>query len=311
MKRVVIAIGGNAIIRNGQKGTIKEQSSNIQRCCSQIADLAQSSCQIILTHGNGPQVGNIVIQNDMAKPVIPESPLDICDACTQGSLGYLLARTLSNALKERRLPSKVVALLTQVIVDKSDPAFLQPTKFIGPFFTREEAAEIEKTKGFLMKRDSDRGYRRVVPSPLPQELVELEAMRELCSLGYTLILAGGGGIPVVREAGGLVGVEAVIDKDFTSSLVAKKLEADTFVILTEVSKAAVHYSRPDVRWLDRVSVNDCKKYIARGEFPAGSMLPKMQAALSFVEHTKKEAIITSLSSLIPALQGKDGTHIHP
>lgn len=311
MKRVVIAIGGNAIIRNGQRGTTEEQLSNIQTCCNQIADLAQSGYQVILTHGNGPQVGNIVIQNDMAKPVIPESPLDICDAATQGSLGYLLARTLSNALKERNLTTKVATILTQVIVDPDDPAFSHPSKFIGPFLTKEEAMEIEKTQGFLMKEDSDRGYRRVVPSPYPQKLVELEAIQDLASLGYTLIIAGGGGIPVINETGRLTGIEAVIDKDFTSSLVAENLKADAFVILTEVSKAAIHYNQPDMQWLDQMNVEDCKKYLAQGEFPDGSMKPKVQAALNFVEHTKKEAVITSLSCLIPALQGTDGTHIHP
>lgn len=309
MKTAVIAIGGNAITQSHQKGTMEEQQENISRCCEMVADLVEEGYEIILTHGNGPQVGSIVLQNDMAKTIVPESTLDVCGAQTQGSLGYMISQTLSNVLKKRHLDKAVASVLTQVVVDEQDCSFQNPTKFIGPFFSEEEAKKLAEEKGFSMKEDSGRGYRRVVPSPKPLELVEEEAIRTLTEDGFLVITVGGGGIPVVRKDGALQGVEAVIDKDFASALVAEKMEADSLVILTGVSKVAIHYGKPDMKELDAITLEECKQYLAEGEFPAGSMGPKIEAAIMFVENSGGEAIITSIDDMKEALAGKGGTRI--
>lgn len=309
MKTVVIAVGGNAILCAGQKGTIEEQQENIKLCCKQIADLITAGYRIVLTHGNGPQVGSIVIQNDIAKKMIPESPLDICDAQTQGSLGYMLTRGLHNVFKERGIRQNVVTLLSEVVVDEHDPGFTEPTKFIGPFFSEKEALELEKKKGFVMKKDSSRGYRRVVPSPMPLELVEEDAVKILLRHGYLVITVGGGGIPVIKKEDGLFGIEAVIDKDYASALVAEKVEADYFVILTGVSKVAINYGTEQKEDLDYMNLTQCDEYMRQGQFPAGSMGPKIDAARRFVKASGKEAVITSLDSLGEAMAGKNGTRI--
>lgn len=310
-RTAVIAIGGNALLPKGESGTAQQQIGNIRICCRFIADLAEEGYQIILTHGNGPQVGNVVLQNDIAKEVVPENPLDICSAQTQGALGYSIARVLRNELHLRGLSTPVAVLLSQVIVDEDDPAFHRPTKFIGPYFTEQEALAISRRRGFLMRADSGRGYRRVVPSPYPQKLVELDAMRQLHDAGYILITAGGGGIPVIQKNDCLIGTEAVIDKDYTSSLVAQELDADFLLILTGVSKAAIHFNTPQMRALDVMTVSECLRYEEEGEFPAGSMGPKIAAAREFVQQTGHTAIITSLESMEAALKGNDGTRIIP
>lgn len=309
MKTVVIAVGGNAILCAGQKGTVEEQRENIKICCSQIADLILAGYRIVLTHGNGPQVGSIVIQNDIARRVIPENPLDICDAQTQGSLGYMLTQGLYNVFGERGIRQRVVTLLSEVVVDENDPSFLKPAKFIGPFFSKKEADELEKEKGFVMKKDSNRGYRRVVPSPKPLEFVEEEAARILLNHGYLVITVGGGGIPVIRKADGLQGVEAVIDKDYASALVAEKMQADCLVLLTGVQKVAVNFGKENEEELDCMDLVMCEKYMRQGQFPQGSMGPKVDAARKFVKASGKEAVITSLESLEEAMAGKTGTRI--
>lgn len=309
-KRIVIAIGGNAITRSHERGTVEEQLRNIKECCEIIADLADRGYQVILTHGNGPQVGNIVLQNDIAKHQVPESPLDICDAETQGSLGYLLTRGLRNALKKHGNPTEIATILTEIRVDPADPAFLEPTKFIGPFFSKEEAEAITKEKGYLMKEDSGRGYRRVVPSPAPIELMESTAISALLDKGFILITGGGGGIPVIRKNDELQGIEAVIDKDFTSALIAEQVAADLLIIITGVAQAAIHFGKPDMQLLDRITVSECRRYLDEGEFPPGSMGPKMQAAIQFAS-SGGSTVITSLSHLESALEENDGTWIIP
>nr|WP_249315117.1 carbamate kinase [Gehongia tenuis] len=309
MKTVVIAIGGNAITESSQKGTIEEQQSNIKRCCENIADLIEAGYEIILTHGNGPQVGSIVLQNDLAKSVVPENPLDVCGAQTQGSLGYLIAQTLSNTLKHRHIQKKIATVLTQVLVDKMDPSFQKPTKFIGPFFTAEQADFLAKTKGFEMQKDSERGYRRVVASPRPLDLVEKDAVCALLKEGFLIITVGGGGIPVVQEDEELKGVEAVIDKDFASALVAREVGADTLIILTGVPKVAIDFGKPNMRELDEMTLTECRAYLAEGQFPPGSMGPKVEAAMEFVAAGGSEAIITSIENMKSALEHRDGTRI--
>lgn len=309
MKKIVIAIGGNAITQDNQKGTIEEQRQNILHCCELIADLIQEGYEIVVTHGNGPQVGNLVLQNDMAKRIVPENPLDICDAQTQGSLGYLIAQTMSNVLRKRKISKQVVAVLSQVAVDESDPGFCHPTKFIGPFFEEEDARVLQETKGFLMKKDSNRGYRRVVASPKPIGLVEKEAVRTLLDQGFFVIAVGGGGIPVICKNQELKGVEAVVDKDYASALVAEEINADTLVILTGVQKVAVDFGKPSMRELDRLTPEECRMYLEQGQFPAGSMGPKIDAALQFASRRGKAAVITSIEYLKDALEGKNGTRI--
>ncbi|WRS28863.1 carbamate kinase [Oscillospiraceae bacterium MB08-C2-2] len=312
MRTVVIAIGGNAITQSGQKGTIAEQHQNIVHCCNIIADLVEAGDRIILTHGNGPQVGSIVLQNDIAKHTVPENPLDICGAQTQGSLGYMISQTLMNLLSRRRLDKKVATVLTQVVVDEKDSAFQNPTKFIGPFFNEEEAEMLGREKGFCMRKDSDRGYRRVVASPMPLELVERDAIEALLEKNFLLITVGGGGIPVIRtKDGDLQGVEAVIDKDFASAMVACAVHADILVILTGVAKVALGYGTPDQKELDSMTVSQCREYLCRGEFPEGSMGPKIRAAMQFVEAGGGQALITSIEHMQSALEGQDGTRILP
>ncbi|MGL5259045.1 MAG: carbamate kinase [Lachnospiraceae bacterium] len=310
MKTVVVAIGGNAITKNNQKGTPEEQIGNIEDCCELVADLIEEGYQIILTHGNGPQVGNIVLQNDIAKHHVPENPLDICGAQTQGSLGYLISQKLTNVLTRRKIQKEVATVLTQVLVDKEDKSFQDPTKFIGPFFTEEEAEEIRSQKGFDMRLDSNRGYRRVVPSPKPLELIEKKAIKTLIKEGFILITVGGGGIPVVQtDKGDFEGVEAVIDKDLTSALVAKEVGADVLMILTGVSKVCINYGTKDEKELDEISLKECQAYFEEGQFPPGSMGPKIEASMGFVK-SGGETIITSIEHMKDALAGKDGTRIY-
>ncbi len=307
----MIAIGGNALLCTDDAGCLIRQQDNIDLCCDQVSELVARGYRIVLTHGNGPQVGNIMLQNELAKQVIPENPLDICGAQTQGSLGYLLMQGLHNSFSKRGLMQPMAALVSEVVVDENDEGFRNPTKFVGPFFSEQEAAELVRKKKYVMKQDGSRGYRRVVPSPKPLELVEEKAASDLLQDGYLVILAGGGGIPVVKKDQRLEGVEAVIDKDYTSALVAEKVCADKLIILTGVPKVAVNFNRPDERKLDVMSLAECDEYMREGQFPAGSMGPKVDAARKFVRATGKEAVITSLCSLTEAMEDKSGTRIVP
>lgn len=305
---VVIAIGGNAITKNGQKGTVEEQMQNIRDCCDPILDLVQAGYRIVLTHGNGPQVGSILIQNEAAQDVIPASPLDVCGAQTQGSLGYLISQALYNRMKERGIKKEVTTIITQVVVDRNDPNFRHPTKPVGPFYTGEQARLLEK-EGYALVEDSGRGYRRVVPTPRPLEIIEHDTIRELLDSGFLVIAVGGGGIPVVRENGRLSGVEAVIDKDLASALMASEIGADVLMILTGVEKVAVDYGKPTQRDIDSMTAAEARELMAAGQFPAGSMGPKIEAVCGFVERSGGEAIITSLDKMKDAVEGKTGTRI--
>lgn len=305
---VVIAIGGNAITKNGQKGTVEEQMQNIRDCCDPILDLVQAGYRIVLTHGNGPQVGSILIQNEAAQDVIPASPLDVCGAQTQGSLGYLISQALYNRMEERGIKKEVTTIITQVVVDRNDPNFRHPTKPVGPFYTGEQARLMEEA-GFAMMEDSGRGYRRVVPTPRPLEIIEHDTIRELLDSGFLVIAVGGGGIPVVRENGRLSGVEAVIDKDLASSLMASEIGADVLMILTGVEKVAVDYGKPTQRDIDSMTAAEARELMAAGQFPAGSMGPKIEAVCGFVERSGGEAIITSLDKMKDAVEGRTGTRI--
>ena len=304
----VVAIGGNAVNRPGEKPTAENMLSAIAEAMGYLVDMLDEY-DIVITHGNGPQVGNILIQQEMAKEVIPPFPIDVNDAQTQGSLGYMIVQALRNRLAERGLNREVAALITQIVVDKNDEAFKKPSKPVGPFYTEEEARKLMMEKGWIMKEDAGRGWRRVVPSPKPLDIVEKEIIQMLLKNDVIVVAAGGGGIPVVRENGKLKGIEAVIDKDRASALLAIEINADELIILTGVEKVALNYGKPNQTFVDTLIVDDAMKYLKEGHFPAGSMGPKIEAAIDFVSATNKTCLITDMRKLKEALSGKTGTRI--
>lgn len=307
----VVALGGNAIIPAGGKGTIDEQRALTSHTMKQVAELLASGRKIILTHGNGPIVGNIVERNEAVKDRIPPMPLDICGADSQGGIGYMLQQCLRNELDARGLPPQVVAIVSQVVVAGDDEAFEHPTKPIGPFYPKDKAAELEREKGWRMKNDADRGFRRVVPSPKPLEIVEAEVIERLLDAGTVVIAVGGGGIPVVREGRRLKGIEAVIDKDRAAAVLAKETGAERLIILTGVEEVYVGFGTPEQKPLGDVRLSEIEQLHESGEFPAGSMGPKIEAAIEFLRSGGKEVIISHARRLREACEGKAGTHILP
>jgi carbamate kinase len=313
-RRALIAIGGNALIADGQRGTIDEQFSNARGISKQIAQLVAGGWRVVVTHGNGPQVGFILLRSELlaSGPFIPKLSLDMCVADSEGGIGYIVANSLLNELGGRGLADCAACVLTQTVVDPDDPAFKKPTKPIGPMFSAEEAHERAQADGWTMVEDAGRGYRRVVPSPRPVRIVETRAIQALLEAGLVVVAAGGGGIPVVEDAPGIYrGVEAVIDKDLASAYLAASLGLPILVVLTGVDRVAVRYRQPDQRDLDRVTVAQIRAYAAAGEFPEGSMGPKIRAAIEFLEHGGQEVIVTSLGCLELAVAGRAGTHIVP
>ena len=311
MKKLVIALGGNALQEAGKPATAQAQLEVVEKTSEYIADIVERGYEVIVAHGNGPQVGRIVIQNEVASASTPAMPFDVCGAMSQGMIGYHIQPGLSKVLRHRGINKIVVTIVTQVVVDKDDPKFKAPSKPIGPFYTEEEAKAIAAEKGYTMKEDAGRGWRRVVASPLPVEIVELDAVKTLNDAGFVVVTVGGGGIPVVRnEAGDLEGVAAVIDKDLASEKLARDMDADALVILTAVEKVSINFKKPDQKDLDRMSAAEAKQYIKEGHFAPGSMLPKIEAALNFVESKPgRIAIITSLDKAVDAIEGRAGTTI--
>mgnify|MGYP000260094868 FL=1 len=311
MKKLVIALGGNALQEAGKPATAQAQLEVVEKTSEYIADIVERGYEVIVAHGNGPQVGRIVIQNEVASASTPAMPFDVCGAMSQGMIGYHIQQGLSKVLRHRGINKNVVTIVTQVVVDKDDPKFKAPSKPIGPFYTEEEAKAIAAEKGYTMKEDAGRGWRRVVASPLPVEIVELDAVKTLNDAGFVVVTVGGGGIPVVRnEAGDLEGVAAVIDKDLASEKLARDMDADALVILTAVEKVSINFKKPDQKDLDRMSAAEAKQYIKEGHFAPGSMLPKIEAALNFVESKSgRIAIITSLDKAVDAIEGRAGTTI--
>ena len=311
MKKLVIALGGNALQEAGKPATAQAQLEVVEKTSEYIADIVERGYEVIVAHGNGPQVGRIVIQNAVASASTPAMPFDVCGAMSQGMIGYHIQQGLSKVLRHRGINKNVVTVVTQVVVDKDDPKFKAPSKPIGPFYTEEEAKAIAAEKGYTMKEDAGRGWRRVVASPLPVEIVELDAVKTLNDAGFVVVTVGGGGIPVVRnEAGDLEGVAAVIDKDLASEKLARDMDADALVILTAVEKVSINFKKPDQKDLDRMSAAEAKQYIKEGHFAPGSMLPKIEAALNFVESKPgRIAIITSLDKAVDAIEGRAGTTI--
>ncbi|MAF26252.1 MAG: carbamate kinase [Gemmatimonadota bacterium] len=308
----LIALGGNAILPANGLGTIDAQMEVARRVMGDVAERIASGAGVILSHGNGPIVGNIVLRNEAVRDRIPPMPLDVCGADSQGGIGYMLQQVLQNELVRRGMKRPVASVVTQCVVDPDDPAFADPTKPIGPFYTGEEAAKQAVERGWDIVEDSGRGHRRVVPSPRPLEIVESEAILSLVEAGAVVIAAGGGGIPVVRRSdGSLEGVEAVIDKDRASAVLARQVGADRLVIVTSVPEVLLDFGKASARPLRTVTLSEAKAHHAEGQFPPGSMGPKMEAAVEFVESGGGEALITDPPGLLDAIAGKAGTRIVP
>ena len=308
-KTALIAIGGNSLIRAGEKGTIAEQLANTRRTAESIVHIIRAGFHVVVTHGNGPQVGAALLRSEQAANQVYTHPLDVCDATTQGEIGYLLQQSLQAELAKVGLTTPVATVVTQVVVSPADPAMEHPTKPIGPFYSEREAHERRDRLGWTVVEDAARGYRRVVPSPEPLEIVEESVIRRLIDTGVLVIAVGGGGIPVVRRGRELHGVEAVIDKDRASALLAARLGTRHFIISTDADRVYVNYKRPDQRPLGRVTAAEVEGYYREGQFPPGNMGPKIESALRFLRDGGREVIITSYERLPDAVRGEAGTHI--
>jgi len=312
---MVIALGGNALLRRNQRGTIDEQYDNVKQTCRILADIVETGYRIVVTHGNGPQVGATILRHDAGEKLynIPAFPMDVCGAETQGFIGYLIQQALSNELSTRGIEKQVVTIVTRVVVDKEDPDFSNPSKPVGPFYSFEEVEKIKKIHPeYVFKEDKARGgWRRVVPSPDPKYIVEGPAIESLVDAGYIVIASGGGGIPVIEEDGKFKGVEAVIDKDLAGERLATFLGAEKFVILTDVDAVYVDYGKQSQRKISKIKVEELKKLYNEGQFPPGSMGPKVKASIRFIEAGGEEAIIGELSQLMEVIVGKAGTHVIP
>lgn len=307
--KVLIALGGNAILQPKQEATYENQYENVRQSTEIISRIVNNGHNVIITHGNGPQVGNILRQNEEAKDVVPPFPLDVCSAESQGFIGYMMDQTLKNELNKLGLVRNVVSMLTQTQVSKDDPAFQNPEKPIGVFYSEEEAKQLAEEKGWDVAEDAGRGWRRVVPSPKPLSILGSDVIKSLTDNDAIVIAAGGGGIPVIKtEAGSIEGIEAVIDKDSSAFKLAVEAEADVFMILTDVQNVYVNYGKPNQKALGAISLEEANKYVAEGQFSAGSMGPKMAAAIDFAERGGK-AIICSLDQADLAMEGKAGTSV--
>jgi carbamate kinase len=312
-KTVVIALGGNAIKKLDEKGTFEEQMININETCKHLVEIVKKGYRIVITHGNGPQVGNLLIQQEEAKDLVPPQPLDVVGSMTQGQIGYMLQQALRNNLVKAKIDIPVVTVLTQVIVNPNDPNFENPSKPVGPFYTKEEAEVLCGKRGYIIKMVNPnvrKGYRRVVPSPDPLFIVERDVIKYLINAGVIVIACGGGGIPVIStDANYLQGVEAVIDKDLASEKLAESIRAEIFLILTDIEKVKLNYGKPNQIDIDRMSISEAKRYLMEGHFLEGSMKPKVIACIKFIESGGEKAIISSLDKAVDALEGKAGTLI--
>ena len=313
-KTFVIALGGNSMLRAKQKGTAEEQYAILHPTAEQLLGLMAGGNRIVITHGNGPQVGNLFLAMETAKDVVPPLPLDICGAATEGFMGYMIQNTLANHLRQIEAPRNITTVITQVVVDKNDPAFKNPSKPIGPFYGADEAERLQKAKGWDIIEDSGRGYRRVVPSPIPVSIQQARIIKSMLDAGEIVVAVGGGGIPVIREDNrNLRGVEAVIDKDYASARLAIEIDADVLFILTAVEYVYKDFATPHQQALEELSMAEAKKLLEDGHFGKGSMEPKIRASIMFLEETdpsrEREAIITLPETAVRALEGKTGTRI--
>lgn len=311
----VVAIGGNSLISDNAHESVEDQYQAVMETAKHIVGMIEQGYEVIITHGNGPQVGFILRRSEIAKDVaaMHQVPLVSCGADTQGAIGYQIQQAMDNEFRKRGLDKKAVTIVTQVVVSENDPAFKKPTKPIGSFFSKEQSEQIQKANpSWVLVEDAGRGYRRMVASPQPQEIVEKDVINKLVRDGYSVISVGGGGIPVIkREDDSLQGVDAVIDKDFATSLLAADIKADVLIISTGVPTVYLNFGKPNEKALDKVTLAELKQYVEENHFAPGSMLPKIQAVIKFLENGGKEAIITNPESLEEAVAGKTGTHIYP
>ena len=305
---ILIALGGNAILQEKEKGTFEEQYSNVENTAKKIAEIIRMGNSVVITHGNGPQVGDIVSMYEWSKDKLPAMPLPVCGAESQGMIGYMIAQALGNELESIGIKKEIGCVLTRTLVDKDDPHFKSPSKPIGPFYDKEESDAITKKYGWTMAKENDK-YRRVVASPEPVGIMELDIIKRLHDSGAVVICNGGGGVPVVRNGNAYEGANAVIDKDLASSLLARELDTDMLIILTDVDNVFLGYGSESQKPLGTVSADECSAYIEKGEFGEGTMKPKIEAAISFVRHTGKSAVITSLANAEKAAELKAGTII--
>ena len=304
--KIVIALGGNALIKRNEKETYENLSRNIKSTCKSIVKIIKDN-KVVITHGNGPEVGNLLLQNEIASKYVPKMPLQILDAETEGLIGYILQEELINELRKKKIKKNVATIITQVLVSKKDSAFENPTKFIGPFYTKKEAEKLKKK--FVIKKDSNRGYRRVVASPKPIKIIENKIIGKLISKDYVVIACGGGGVPVISRNNKLTGTECVVDKDLSSSVLGREIKAELLLILTDVDKVYLNYGRKNMKGLKKLSVKEAKKYLRLGEFPKGSMGPKIEAAIDFLSKGGKRVVITSIENAEKALNKGAGTVI--
>ena len=310
MKTIVIAIGGNSLIKDDQHMSVPDQYAAVVETARHITDLVESGFRVVITHGNGPQVGFILLRSEHSRGILHEVPLDSIGADTQGAIGYQIQQAMQNEFHRRNLKQPVATIVTQTLVDKNDAAFQKPSKPIGQFYKKEEAEDRIRVEKWTMVEDSGRGWRRVVPSPKPVRIIEAQIIRHLVDEGYVIIAAGGGGIPVVQDGqGNLSGTAAVIDKDLASAVLAKGIAADLLVISTAVEKVCLNFGKPEQKTLDRMTVAEAKQYTTEGHFKPGSMLPKVQACIRFLEDGGTEALITCPEVLPAALAGKTGTRV--
>jgi carbamate kinase len=311
VERVVVALGGNALLRRGAADTFEEMYRACRAAAERIADIAADGWQVVVTHGNGPQVGRILLQQEAAKDLVHPMPLDVCGALSQGQIGYLLQVTIGDVFFERGMERPVATILTLTRVRPDDPAFADPTKFVGPFYEEAEARDLERERGYVMKADPHGGWRRVVPSPAPYSIVETPIAKQLVADGVIVIASGGGGVPVVEAGPRLIGREGVVDKDLAAAILATEVEASVLLILTDVPKVQTGYGSLYPEDLDRLTIGEAKALLAKGEFGAGSMGPKVQAALNFLEAGGRRALIGELDAAPAALRGEAGTEIVP
>lgn len=308
-KLAVVAVGGNALIRKKEKESLPEQYAAACITMPHIVDMIENGWDVIVTHGNGPQVGFILRRSELSAHELHAIPLDYCGANTQGSIGYMFQAALQNEFKRRGMSNQAVTVVTQTLVDNNDPAFENPTKPIGSFMDERTALHHRDADGWSVMEDAGRGWRRVVASPMPVKIVQQDAIISLVEAGFSVVAVGGGGIPVIENSkGDIEGVEAVIDKDLASALFASSIDADLLLISTEVEKVAINFNKPNVQWLDKLSMEDAKKYLAEGQFGKGSMEPKVKAVLYYLERGGKQALITNPENMLRALDGQTGTH---
>lgn len=307
----LVAFGGNVIHKTGEAGTYTEQQANARHMCGRLLTVLERGYELAITHGNGPQVGNLLMQNELARAMVPDLPLDVLVAQTEGSLGYILQQELLNELRRHDIRKYVVTMITQVVVDRNDPAFASPTKPVGPFYTEAEATALRpRFPGWRIEEDAGRGYRRIVPSPQPKRIIQSRMVRSLVYAGNVVLALGGGGVPMCKDdRNEYVGVEAVIDKDLSSALLAVDIKADLFVLLTNAEQVCLNYGKPDQRALDALTCDEARAYLRAGHFPPGSMGPKVQAALMYLEAGGREVLITSPDQLSSALDGNAGTRV--